>query len=110
MSKRGRKTDKEGDPVALTNERLIDLIYQAPISHTGNEAAEFIRRHGGSEEQAQEVREGAQCEHYYQAKWAARRAADEVRQRGGTQAEIGAAWEAAVLEFYPGPYDRRYMP
>ena len=96
--------------MAIPEERFIDLIYSLPLSHTGDEAAEFIRRHGGSEEQAQEAREGAQCEHYYLAKGVARWAAQEASERGGTQAEIAAAWEAAVLEFYPGPYDRRYMP
>ena len=97
--------------MAIPEERFIDLSYSLPVSHTGDSAAEFIRRHGGSEEQVQEAREVARCEHYYEAKGDARRAADEVRRRGGSQAEIAAAWEAAVLEFYPGhAYDRRYMP
>ncbi len=101
--------------MALPEERFIDLLYQLPVSHTGDEATAFIRRRGGSEEQCQRSsanwREGAHCDHYYDAKGFARRAANEVRLRGGTQAEIAAASEAPILEFYPGHlYDQRYMP
>ena len=50
--------------MALSQERFIDLLYRIPTSHSGDEAAALILQNGGSEEQAQEARECAQCQAY----------------------------------------------
>ncbi len=67
----------------------------------------------GESDREREARWAAEDEadhRYYGAKWEARWAAEEVRARGGTDDEVRAAWEAAVLGWFPAPYDRTSMP